>query len=53
MVRDKEVQRAIHCGERAAPFRVLAGRRYGVFIVRIQEERRVDHVVVVDARNGS
>ena len=43
---------ATQCGQRTAPFRVLAPGRLGVFIVQIQEEKRVDHVVVVDARNG-
>ena len=52
VVRDEEVQRAIQGGERTAPFRVLAARRAGVFIVRIQEEKRVHHAVVVDAPNG-
>ena len=51
VVRDEEVQRAIQGGDRTAPFRVLAARRAGIFIVRILEERRVDHGVVVDAQN--
>ena len=52
VVRDEEVQRCIQDGERIAPFRVLAAWRTGVFIVRILEEKRVDHAVVVDAYNG-
>ena len=52
VVRDEKVQRAIQDGERIAPFLVHAARRTGVFIVRILEEKRVDHAVVMDVYNG-
>ena len=52
VVREEEVQRAIQDGERIEPFRVLVARRTGVFIVRILEEKRVDHGIVLDAYNG-
>ena len=51
VVRDEEMQRAIKGGDRAAPFRALAARRAGMFIVRILEEKPVDHAVAVDAQN--
>ena len=51
VVREEEVQRAIQGGDMTAPFRVLAARRAGIFIVWILEEKRVDHAVVVDAQN--
>ena len=47
-----EVQRAIQSSKREAPFLALAAKRTGVLIVRIQEENRVDHAIVVDAMNG-
>ena len=52
VVRNEEFQRAIQDSERIAPFRVLAARRTGAFIVQLLEEKRVDHAVVVDADNG-
>ena len=53
VVCDEQFQGAIQCGERGPPLRVLAASRSGVFIVRIQDEKRVDHAVVMDAQNGS
>ena len=52
-VRDGESQRAIQSADRGAEFRVLAAKRSGIFIVRLQEVKLVDHAVVVHADAGS
>ena len=49
VAREENIQMAIQSADRWAAFRALAGRTTGVFIVRLQEVRRVDHAVVVDA----
>ena len=51
-VRDGESQRAIQSADRGAAFRVLAAKRSGIFIVRLQEVILVDHAVVVHADAG-
>ena len=51
-VRDGESQRAIQSADRGAAFRVLAAKRSGIFIVRLQEVKLVDHAVVVHADAG-
>ena len=49
IVRDQELQQAIQNSDRCFAFNKIAARREGVFLVRLREDARVDHAVVVDA----
>lgn len=50
--RNREVQLASGSGKREETFKKLAKKASAVFIVRLRQERLVDHAVVLDANRG-